>query len=630
MTILKNLLSCSLFLIGLFFVSQLEAQITFTTKTTADGLGHNTVGAIFVDGSNVYLGTGGGVAISTDGGATFVNRTTANGLPNNIVVGIFGNGTEVYAGTFGGFAISTDNGATFTSQTATDGLGSVVINDIYVVGGTCGKTIYAATNGNGVGFSTDGGQTFATRTMADGLGSNHTQTIVVIGDTWYVGTNEGMSISTDGGVTFVNVVTAPASFHRLIRSVFIDGSTIYAGTNFGGMSVSTDGGVTYTNKTTADGLGSNAIYGIYKNGNNMYIAAHQGSAGFSTSTDGGNSFDSHATPHRKTRDLFISGTTIYLATDAGLAMYDDLTLPLTASSRPTVPPTTAPTTASASLLFDTDNATQLTTSLGMQVYSVDVCGDLEGFSHNMTSSGGIVSLKFLPSSNTGCQTAQVIYGSNVDWTLEVTIEDGCNVITKTLSSSDIVLAGASLLTIDAINVIKDESCIGKKDGELSVQVSGGDLSCGNYTFSWTGPSGFTANTQTITGLGKGSYQVTVTDCVGTMVVGAQLVRVVKGGGRGGRGGGACKTAVETLLSDFRLQPNPAHDYVQVYFEATTENDEQFQISLVDLAGRVLQQIETDADGIMNFDLNDVTNGLYIVQIQSNNQILEQAKLVVVK
>lgn len=46
------------------------------------------------------------------------------------------------------------------------------------------------------------------------------------------------------------------------------------------------------------------------------------------------------------------------------------------------------------------------------------------------------------------------------------------------------------------------------DGSISINVAGGS---GNYTYSWTGPNGFTATTQDIAGLVGGSYSLTVSD-----------------------------------------------------------------------------------------------------------------------
>src|SRR5690554_4548424 len=55
------------------------------------------------------------------------------------------------------------------------------------------------------------------------------------------------------------------------------------------------------------------------------------------------------------------------------------------------------------------------------------------------------------------------------------------------------------------------SCSGAGDGSIQLDVSGGD---GNYTFSWTGPNGFSFAQQNIQNLGPGVYEVNITDGTG--------------------------------------------------------------------------------------------------------------------
>ncbi len=52
------------------------------------------------------------------------------------------------------------------------------------------------------------------------------------------------------------------------------------------------------------------------------------------------------------------------------------------------------------------------------------------------------------------------------------------------------------------------SVFGGNDGTINLTVAGGS---GTYTFSWTGPIGFTATTEDITGLIAGTYTVTIND-----------------------------------------------------------------------------------------------------------------------
>ena len=102
---------------------------------------------------------------------------------------MFARGSNVYVGTSGGVSISTNGGATFTNYTT--GLGSTSVQGIYV--DTVG-TIYAATM-SGLSISTDGGSTFTNYTTAEGLGSDFTYAVAASGDTIYVGSSGGLSIS---------------------------------------------------------------------------------------------------------------------------------------------------------------------------------------------------------------------------------------------------------------------------------------------------------------------------------------------------------------------------------------------------------------------------------------------------
>ncbi len=59
-----------------------------------------------------------------------------------------------------------------------------------------------------------------------------------------------------------------------------------------------------------------------------------------------------------------------------------------------------------------------------------------------------------------------------------------------------------------INQVKPIGCVGSSDGELEAIARGGS---GTYTYSWTGPSGYTASGSSISSLAPGTYSLTVTD-----------------------------------------------------------------------------------------------------------------------
>ena len=309
-----------------------SAQVTFVNRTTANGLGSNQVfGGVFVDGSNVYAATTGGLGISTDGGATFVNRSTANGLGSNLLQGVFADGSTIYVGTGGlppaaGLSISTDGGATFVNRTTANGLGNNDTRKVYA----SGSTVYAATAG-GLSISTDGGATFTNRTTANGLGSNNVRSVFVVGSTAYAATAGGLSISTDGGATFTNRTTANGLGGNGVSDVFVDGSMVYAAISLsfpGGVSISTDGGATFVNRTSANGLGNNEVYGVFASGSMVYAATQ---AGLGISADGGATFVNYTTANglgnEGVRGVFAAGSTVYAATDGGLSIGSEPTVP---------------------------------------------------------------------------------------------------------------------------------------------------------------------------------------------------------------------------------------------------------------------------------------------------------------
>tara|TARA_A100001037_G_scaffold306573_1_gene352842 strand:+ start:382 stop:1809 length:1428 start_codon:yes stop_codon:yes gene_type:complete len=62
-----------------------------------------------------------------------------------------------------------------------------------------------------------------------------------------------------------------------------------------------------------------------------------------------------------------------------------------------------------------------------------------------------------------------------------------------------------------LDKLEDVSCNGAADGFIILEITGTAFP---FTFSWTGPNGFTSNSQDVYNLSAGMYQVTVTDVNG--------------------------------------------------------------------------------------------------------------------
>lgn len=95
----------------------------------------------------------------------------------------------------------------------------------------------------------------------------------------------------------------------------------------------------------------------------------------------------------------------------------------------------------------------------------------------------------------------------------VTDANGCqNAATATITQPGLLIAGiANTLNSCGHHI----SCAGASDGIVDLTVNGG---VPPYSYSWTGPNGFTATTEDLSNLGPGSYAVTITDasnCVTT-------------------------------------------------------------------------------------------------------------------
>lgn len=73
-----------------------------------------------------------------------------------------------------------------------------------------------------------------------------------------------------------------------------------------------------------------------------------------------------------------------------------------------------------------------------------------------------------------------------------------------------LLQPAELLIADTLSYYiggKNVSCKGGNDGSIDIGITGSS----GYTYSWTGPGGFTSTTQDLSGLGAGVYYLTVTE-----------------------------------------------------------------------------------------------------------------------
>lgn len=149
---------------------------------------------------------------------------------------------------------------------------------------------------------------------------------------------------------------------------------------------------------------------------------------------------------------------------------------------------TVSTTTSITATFSTTNISCNAASNG--IINATVSGGSPGYTFDWTGPGGF-------SGNTedisGLQPGTYV--------LTVTDNLGC---VEVFPGQDLTEPPAVTATATATDI----GCFGASDGQVDLTPGGG---VPPYTFAWTGPGGFTAGTEDISGLDPGAYSVTITD-----------------------------------------------------------------------------------------------------------------------
>lgn len=139
-------------------------------------------------------------------------------------------------------------------------------------------------------------------------------------------------------------------------------------------------------------------------------------------------------------------------------------------------------------------------------------------------------------------------------------------------------------------------------GSISVDVAGGTAP---YTYVWQRDGQLFADTEDLSGLFAGLYQLDVTDANGCSV--ASIILSITN---------ITVAATEPAgLSDWALSPNPASDQVELRFG--TAPDEPLTLTLSDAVGRPVrtEQIEPGAR-VVRLDLAGLPAGIWHVRLQS--------------
>ncbi len=207
--------------------------------------------------------------------------------------------------------------------------------------------------------------------------------------------------------------------------------------------------------------------------------------------------------------------------------------------------------------------------------------------------------------NTGATTAAISDLGPGTYSVTVTDADGCTALGSiSLSAPDAVASTLDELVNESGN---------NQDGAISVTVSGG---VAPYSFSWIDGQGTViSQEEDIHGLSAGNYSLFVTDANGCESQFSYTVQSI------------VKVHDELLAAQLSLFPNPSSGEVTLQLEDVPVT--KVALTVFDVHGKlVLQQPSVDLTaGRCSLDLSHAVNGIYLVRILVNGQVVSKRLMI---
>ncbi|MEZ4887724.1 MAG: T9SS type A sorting domain-containing protein [Chitinophagales bacterium] len=286
-----------------------------------------------------------------------------------------------------------------------------------------------------------------------------------------------------------------------------------------------------------------------------------------------------------------------------------------------------------------DNAT------GQNVYIAEACGGIMPYSIDFTSSGGFATVNTYPSATPGCINYQVVYTDEAEWTLTITDSNGCSDAAVVFSSDGNPEPLPQIVSTE----VNPETCPADFDGAITVFVSGGDDSCGTYSYDAASTNGFSesgtftapdvdadgTSSFILADLASGTYGVTVTDCAGTTTV--QDIYVGRSGIIGRRGGCRPKPGKADLdaqlLETVKVYPNPFTNETTIEFSVLEGTYVEATIYTLD-SREVAKVYDGQAEGgvvyKLPFNSESLPSGVYLLQLTTDLGAVYHERLYITK
>jgi hypothetical protein len=210
----------------------------------------------------------------------------------------------------------------------------------------------------------------------------------------------------------------------------------------------------------------------------------------------------------------------------------------------------------------------------------------------VVATGGTGALTYLWSN--GATTSTITAGAGT-YTVTVTDQAGCQLV-----AGPAVITAPSVIVPNVTNT--QESSSGANDGTATAAPVGGTAP---YTYLWSNG----ATTATISGLGAGTYTVTITDGNGCTITGSTLLIV------------GLDAIVDPVY--FGAYPNPNDGGFQIFINTTEPTDVSVQIT--DIAGRVVFQDAAYSSIAFKRDVNlrNEAVGMYIIRMTAGEKTISR-------
>ena len=163
------------------------------------------------------------------------------------------------------------------------------------------------------------------------------------------------------------------------------------------------------------------------------------------------------------------------------------------------------------------------------------------------------------------------------------------------------------------NISKVDVTDSTPKGEIKIIISGGTPP---YDYNWSGPNGFNASTQDITGLVPGCYKVEIKDDFGCSVYSDDICIEDK------------STATFDLEKQLNIQifPNPANDILYIKYDSDSVNSKDIHINMYSITG---SKVKSDLQLENMVDIKNLDEGIYLIKINTNDNSLLK-KIVVIR